>query len=96
MTIYVGSRYEDDPVYRVLVDGQYVPTVYHEPPPFVQTFDYGLHIASHGTRLDSLAQEYFGDPELGWVIANANPEVFYPDDIPVGTVLRIPNARVLG
>ena len=94
--IYAGSRYEDDPVDRVEVDGVYTPTVYHAPPPLVQGFSFALHVAEYGTRLDTLASSFYGDPELSWVIANANPEVLYPDQIPVGTVLRIPDGRVLG
>lgn len=97
MTIYIGSRYENDAVDRVLTSsGEYVPTVYHSDPPEVQVFGYSLHVAEHGERLDALASRVLGDAELWWVIANANPEVFYPDDIPIGTVLRIPRVRVLG
>lgn len=94
--IYVGSRYEDDPVERTFVGGEYKPTVYHSPPPWLQSFAFSVYFAEQGTRLDTLASEFYNDPELGWVIANANPELFYPDEIPVGTVLRIPDARVLG
>lgn len=97
MTIYVGSRYEDDPVDRVLAaSGEFVPAVYHQDSPRVQIFGYALHVAGYGERMDLLAATHLGDPELSWIIANANPEIFYPDDIPVGTVLRIPSARVLG
>ena len=74
MTIYVGSRYENDPVDRVLtVSGEYIPTVYHSAPPEVQVFGYGLHVVEHGDRMDALAAEHLGDPELWWIIANANP-----------------------
>lgn len=97
MTIFIGSRYENDPVDRVLSrSGEFVPTIYHQNPPPVQVFGFSLHVAGYGERLDLLAGRFFNDPELGWVIANANPELFYPDQIPVGTVLRIPDARVLG
>ena len=97
MTIFVGSRYENDPVDRVLVSsGDYVPTVYHQGAPDVQVFGFSIYTAGYGERLDTLAHRFFGDAELGWAIANANPELFYPDQIPVGTVLRIPDARVLG
>lgn len=97
MTIYVGSRYENDPVDRVLVpSGEFIPTVYHQDMPRFQVFGYSLHVCGYGERLDQLAADHLGDPELSWVIANANPEVFYPDDLPVGTVLRIPDIRVLG
>lgn len=42
-------------------------------------------------RVDTLAFFYFGDPTLWWMLANANPEILDWTDIPVGTVLRIPN-----
>lgn len=97
MTIFVGSRYEDDPVDRVrTADGSFVPSVYHAPPPRVQGFRFGVYVTGYNERLDSLAARFYDDAELSWVIANANPEVFYPDMIPEGTVLRIPDARVLG
>lgn len=97
MTIYIGSRYENDPVDRVITQsGEYIPTIYHQDMPEVQTFSFGLVTTGYGERLDAIAARELGDPELWWVIANANPEVFYPDDLPVGTVLRIPDSRVLG
>lgn len=97
MTIFVGSRYENDPVDRVLVaKGDFVPTIYHSEAPLEQVFGFSLYVAGAGERLDLLAARFLNDPELGWAIANANPELFYPDQIPVGTVLRIPDARVLG
>lgn len=97
MTIFVGSRYEDDVIDRVLTPkGQRQPTIYHQIPPLAQFFAFSIYVAEYATRLDALAARFFNDPELGWVIANANPEVFYPDDIPIGTVLRIPDARILG
>ena len=45
-----------------------------------------------GDRYDILAQQYFGDPSLWWVILSANPQLpknsYYP---PSGTQLRIPS-----
>jgi len=44
-----------------------------------------------GDRYDILAQQYYGDPSLWWVIVSANPQLpknsYYP---PEGTQLRIP------
>lgn len=34
-----------------------------------------------GDRLDTIAQEFYGDPRLWWVIAEANPDVFFPADL---------------
>ena len=37
-----------------------------------------------------LAAIHLGDPQLYWRIAGVNPHVAYPDEIPYGTLLRIP------
>ena len=45
-----------------------------------------------GDRFDILAQTYYGNPSLWWVISIANPQLkqnsYYP---PIGTQLRIPS-----
>jgi hypothetical protein len=43
-------------------------------------------------RIDILAEEFLGSPDLWWVIMDFNPELIDPFDIAVGTVLRIPSA----
>ena len=47
---------------------------------------------TQGDRLDLLAQQFYGDVNLWWVIASANPEVIPQNSlfIPEGTQLRIP------
>lgn len=48
-------------------------------------------ITSSGDRYDLLAQVYYGDPGLWWVIPSANPSVSLGSVfIAVGTQLRIP------
>jgi hypothetical protein len=39
------------------------------------------HELQHGERLDSLAENYYGDARLWWVIAQANGAIFFPADI---------------
>ena len=41
-----------------------------------------------GERFDSLAQKYYGDSNLWWIIAKAND--MSTNNIPAGKVLRIP------
>ena len=42
-------------------------------------------------RMDTISYKYYGDPNYGWLILNANPDVSsYEYQIPDGTVLRIP------
>lgn len=48
-------------------------------------------ITSDGDRFDTLANQYYGDPSLWWIISIANQEL--PQDSlipPPGTQLRIP------
>lgn len=65
------------------------------PAPRVGSFSATRHIIREGERLDHLASRYYDDPEMWWVIADANPEIFYPENIPAGTVVRIPSAPSL-
>lgn len=44
-----------------------------------------------GEHLDSLAKEYYGDPQLWWVILEANPQFRSELEIPYGTNLVIPH-----
>jgi hypothetical protein len=48
------------------------------------------HTVVEGDRLDNLAAQYLGDPELFWRLCDANA-VLHPDEItqPVGQTLRI-------
>jgi hypothetical protein len=48
--------------------------------------------ADQFTRLDSIAQVLFGDPTQWWRIADANPQIAYPDEFTIGEVLNIPYA----
>jgi len=43
-----------------------------------------------GDRLDTLANQYYKDPSLWWIIASANNIHDAPLGFPEGTVLRIP------
>lgn len=49
-------------------------------------------ITSSGDRLDNLANSYYGDPELWWIISCANPGVVRRDSffIKTGLQIRIP------
>lgn len=42
-------------------------------------------------RLDNMSYQYYGDPNYGWLILQANPEYgSYEFNIPNGALLRIP------
>jgi len=49
-------------------------------------------ITTSGDRLDLLAQQFYGDYNLYWIIATANPEILALNSlfIPEGLEIRIP------
>lgn len=52
---------------------------------------YTFYRTDSGDRPDLLADDFLGDPNLWWVIADINPEVMDWTELPVGTVIRVPN-----
>lgn len=92
MAIFSGSRYEFSTVdfFSVAQGESENPVVFYE-------FDelgfttYQTHTYLSGERLDQLAYRYYQRPELWWFIAEYNPEIDDHDNIPNGTILRIPN-----
>lgn len=91
--IYENSRYEFDKVVMVTDHtGKQNPAIYVSPEVDEQAFFYEFVATHDGLRLDNLAHQIYGDAEKWWVLARANPEVFYPDDIQMGSLLRIPYA----
>ena len=90
MPIYQDSRYEDAPVTPVQgSDGVFRATIQ----PFLGEAELNTYTVHQVTDYDSITQLAFaayGDTELWWRIADANPELGYPDELPVGMLLRIP------
>lgn len=88
--ILTGSRYVGQPVVHLVVDaeGDTAACVFGPPPSTSATFYY--HTVVQGDRLDNLANDLYGVPDYWWKIAFANPEIFYPDDLVVGSIIRIP------
>lgn len=88
--IFEESRYETARVVPLASsDGVYRSTILPRTTVPVAT-DYTVHLVEYGDRLDILAFQAYGDAEFWWKIADANPEVFFPDDIKPGMLLRIP------
>jgi LysM domain len=90
--IFQGSRYMGQPVVSVVTDaaGDTASAVYGPPPVFPVTFVY--YTVKTGDRYDTLAYELYGIADYWWKIADANPEVFYPDNLIVGSIIRIPSS----
>lgn len=49
-----------------------------------------LHPLKMGERIDNLAQKYYNDPTIGWIIMYGNPDFDNELEIPIGTIVRIP------
>lgn len=84
------NRYQSINTTRQNVTGSeyYLNNVYPEIP---QTEDDDYVIAVLGDRMDLLANDFYGDPSLWWVIASANS---LPGDslyLEPGTQIRVPN-----
>lgn len=92
MTIYLGSRYEDSNVdFLALTNsGDAAPVVFYSFSDLGR-MTYSTYTWKSGDRLDSLAMQFYRNPELWWVITEANPEIVDMQNIPAGTVLRIPS-----
>lgn len=76
--------YKSSSRYRLSDNGRFanrVPT---------ETTRYYQYVAKDGDTFTLIASRIFNDPSRYWEIADINPQVEWPDRIPVGTVLRIP------
>ncbi len=51
---------------------------------------YTVVVSTEGQTFEELASQHLSDPQLYWRIAELNPQTPYPDEIPAGTRLRIP------
>jgi hypothetical protein len=49
-----------------------------------------IHPLTQFENIDSLADRYYGDVNLNWIIMCANPDFFLEFAIPPGAMLRIP------
>ena len=88
--IFEGSRYDRESVVRApTAEGVSYPAIYPRfvPNPRFAATSYRTVV---GDRFDVLASQAYGNAELWWVLARANPDVFYPEDIAPGTLIRVP------
>lgn len=88
--IGANSRYAQSVVTpAVNLDGKDVMAVVFTPP--VDTFmRYTYYQVTGADTIDGIASNYYGDPTLWWMIANANPEVQDWLTMTTGRLLRIP------
>lgn len=62
-------------------------------PPNPPRGDDVIHTVIGSDRIDLLAQRYYQDPVLWWVIAWANDMEILPTDLKVGEDIRIPSPK---
>ena len=51
---------------------------------------YDVVVSVDGQTFEELATIHLGDPTLWWKIADINPRIKWPDNIPLNTRIRIP------
>jgi nucleoid-associated protein YgaU len=83
------SRYVSDTLAIVGLNNKERKTIIL-PDPAAKTFSYTTYRVNASDRVDLIAFAFLGDATQWWRIANANPEVLYWDNLPIGTLLRIP------
>ncbi len=54
------------------------------------TSRYATVVSVQGQTFQEIAAKWLGDPGLYWRVADLNPHVPFPDEIPLGTRIRIP------
>jgi hypothetical protein len=88
--IFTDSRYATG-VLAKSVDARndsYQLSVFRQFPSSSSSFYY--YTWTQRDRIDLVAAELLGDPNLWWLIMDYNPEILNPFDIPLGASLRIP------
>lgn len=91
--IFEGSRYQGGTVYT-MPDRLGSSQVTVERAPAGDPGPTQGVVIPEGARLDIVALRLYGDETLWWVIADVNPGLMWFDEIPVGTVLKVPRGPV--
>lgn len=88
--IFLNSRYAEQPVSTlVFLDDTRVYRTALRRPPSLPPASARVHYWTSTDRLDLLASQYYGDPTLGWRIADLNPEILDFATVAPGTPIRV-------
>lgn len=79
MAVYTSSSR-----YQLTNNGRYAE------PRLNDAVSYTQYVVKDGESFESLAARLYNDGKRYWEIASINPQVEFPDFIPVGTVIRLP------
>jgi len=89
--IVTGSRYMGQPVITVpTAEGTTGQAVFRSGFPNLLASSFIYYTVVEGDRFDLIAAKIYGVPNSWWRIADANPEVWYPENLVVGSIIRIP------
>jgi hypothetical protein len=88
--IYVDSRYADGNVISIETNKGASIAVLRQFPE--QSAGFYSYVWKEKDRIDMVANNLLGSPDLWWRIMDFNPEIINPFVISVGTTIRIPNA----
>jgi phage tail protein X len=61
-------------------------------PPTEKIIQFTFYQVAVDDTIDMLAYQFMGKGQYWWMIADANPEILDWNNIPVGTIIRIPYA----
>ena len=91
--IYTDSRYANGRLFKAynLRKQDYDVTVFRNFPN--QKASYFLYTWRESDRIDLVCKRFLGTAATWWKVMDYNPEILNPFDIPVGTVVRIPDVR---
>lgn len=91
MAIANNSRYANNKIVAVTdSNGKVRPTIVIEPPG-EQRINYATYTWQDGDQIEYLAWSAYRDEQAWWVIADANPEIMFWNDLPRGTEVRVPS-----
>lgn len=93
MAVSVFSRYSNNVITPLVgSDGVVRTTILVEPPDGPVSYNISIYTWKMEDQIDYLAYSAYGDETQWWRIADANPEILFWDNIPLGTKLRVPHA----
>lgn len=90
MAIATNSRYASNKIVAVDINGKVRPTIVIEPPD-EQRINYSTYVWQDGDQIEYLSWSAYGDEQAWWIIADANPEIMFWNDLPRGTKVRVPS-----
>lgn len=90
--IFLDSRYADGTLFKAwnARKEQYDLAVFRTWPSQLKSFF--IYEWVETDRIDNLANRFYGEPNLWWMILDLNPEILDPQNIKPGTQLRIAHA----